>query len=303
MSLTPIKALLVCNERKDFWRLQKTIADVGDVQCHVIETAHLESTLQRCKATEYDMILVSADQPAARLVNAIARARDHAPGVAVLVLPETLSGPQAEQELREALARGAGPAGRSSEAMTWAVSCAERLRQTGQGLLHLALRDDLTGLYNRRGFSLVAHEYRRTACRMNKRMLLLFADLDDLKQINDRFGHAEGDQALMRAAASLRATFRGSDVIARFGGDEFAALALQRERGGVDAVWRRLRKNLAACSAQEPRYRLSLSVGVAHFDPAHPLSLQQLVADADQALYQQKLNKTEFSPVAAGQGA
>ncbi|HZF25794.1 MAG TPA: diguanylate cyclase [Steroidobacteraceae bacterium] len=303
MSATPIKALLVCNERKDFWRLQKTIADVGPVDFRVIESEHLESTLQQCKAERLDVILVDPDQTAARLVNTVVRARDHAPGVAVLVLPETHVGPEAALLLRQALERGAGPAGRGSEAVSWAVRCTDRLRQVEQGLLRLALRDDLTGLYNRRGFSIIADEYRRMACQMKKRLMLLFADLDNLKQINDQFGHAEGDQALIRTAASFKTTFRGSDVIARFGGDEFTALVVERARGGVEAVCGRLRRNLACTAASETRYRLSLSIGVARFDPDQAPSLQELVGEADEALYQQKhQKKSAFLPVSVSQG-
>ena len=153
----------------------------------------------------------------------------------------------------------------------------------------LALLDDLTGLYNRRGFSILAEQQLKTANRTKRRMVLLFADLDGLKRINDTFGHSEGDQALIETANVLRETFRESDIIARIGGDEFVVLAIETNGLPAEILTTRLQENLAARNAREVRrYKLSLSVGLARYDPDRPCSLDELLDQADRAMYERK---------------
>jgi diguanylate cyclase (GGDEF)-like protein len=143
-------------------------------------------------------------------------------------------------------------------------------------------------LHNRRGFMALATQHLRSARDMRQHLLLFFADLDGLKWINDSFGHAEGDRALSLVAASIRQTFRKSDVTGRLSGDEFVAMILEEPGRGAEAICQRLQTSLANCSRVESRYKLSLSVGVAHFDPDKPVSLQELMRQADAALYRHK---------------
>jgi diguanylate cyclase (GGDEF)-like protein len=160
-------------------------------------------------------------------------------------------------------------------------------------LRQLALTDDLTCLYNRRGFFAAATQQLKLACRNQQALLLFFCDVDRLKKINDTFGHIEGDHAIVRAADALEKAFRGSDVLARLGGDEFAALAWQNSPQTQDVILRRLEKNLKKSNANESLYQVSLSVGVARFDPACAVSLGQLMAQADKAMYEKKRSKPE----------
>ena len=126
-------------------------------------------------------------------------------------------------------------------------------------------------------------------------LLLFFADVNNLKDINDSYGHREGDLALVRAAEALAQTFRNSDVIARLGGDEFAVLALEASCENREVILRRLEKTLKDANAEESRYELSLSVGVARFDPRHPVTLGKLIALADDAMYQEKRNRSRLA--------
>lgn len=90
--------------------------------------------------------------------------------------------------------------------------------------VQLATLDELTGLSNRRGFLLLAKHSLKLSIRQNFPLVLIFMDLDHFKSINDKFGHAEGDTALMSFADLMNTSFRGSDLCARMGGDEFVAL-------------------------------------------------------------------------------
>lgn len=155
-------------------------------------------------------------------------------------------------------------------------------------LRHLALTDDLTCLYNRRGFFAVATQLLKLAHRKVQPLLLFFCDLDNLKLINDSFGHQEGDLAIIRVADALEKSFREADVIARIGGDEFVVMSLEAPGRIETSLLRRLERNVRKASADENRYKLSLSTGVAHFDPKRPISLGELMSRADQAMYEQK---------------
>jgi diguanylate cyclase (GGDEF)-like protein len=171
-----------------------------------------------------------------------------------------------------------------------AVWCAVKQALLDRELRYLALTDDLTCLYNRRGFFAAATQQLKLARRNAQNLLLLFCDIDNLKKINDTYGHREGDLALIRTADALEQSFRGSDILSRLGGDEFVALALEASNQTQEILLRRLEKNLKKLNASEFRYELSLSVGVARFDPQRAISLGELMAQADEAMYEQKQN-------------
>jgi two-component system, cell cycle response regulator len=134
----------------------------------------------------------------------------------------------------------------------------------------------------------LAGQQLRVARRKARGLLLFFADVDNLKEINDSYGHWEGDLAIVRTADALEQTFRNSDVIARLAGDEFAVLVLEASCENREVILRRLNEKLKGSNADESRYRLSLSVGMARFDPKRPISLGKLISAADEAMYEEK---------------
>jgi len=165
----------------------------------------------------------------------------------------------------------------------------EERKKNEEALRQLALYDDLTGLYNRRGFLFFAQQILRLANRTQRGMLLVFADLDNMKKINDTLGHRQGDAMLTCAAKVLKETFRRSDVIARIGGDEFAVLALEAKEESMDILRERLQKNMQAVECGiSPHFKLSLSVGIVYYDPRHPCSMEELLHRADLLMYEQK---------------
>jgi diguanylate cyclase (GGDEF)-like protein len=163
-------------------------------------------------------------------------------------------------------------------------------------LWSLALSDDLTGLLNRRGFLFLASQQLKLASRNGRDCVVFLCDVDGLKQINDRFGHAVGDEALVRTGRVLEDTFRDSDVLARVGGDEFAMLALETADEGLTTIYRRMREKLARANATESRYHLSLSLGAARATPAGAQVLDDLLLHADEDLYQAKFRRAETMP-------
>jgi diguanylate cyclase (GGDEF)-like protein len=181
-----------------------------------------------------------------------------------------------------------------SKALQRTVLCAVKQSLLDRELRSLALTDDLTGFYNRRAFLALATQQLRVAIRTGQGLLLFFADVDYLKEINDTCGHREGDLALVHTANALEKTFRSSDILARLGGDEFAVFALETSSQNEDVILRRLEKNLKASNAGESRYELSLSIGAARFDPRNPVSLGELLTQADQSMYRQKRDRSRL---------
>ena len=156
----------------------------------------------------------------------------------------------------------------------------------------LSIVDDLTGIYNRRGFFTIVQQQLRIAERSGNDVLLMFADLDHMKEINDTLGHIRGDEALAEIASVLKETFRGSDILGRIGGDEFAVLVIDAGKETEEAVVRRLNAILDAHNGQKERtYTLSVSIGIARFDPNDPSSFDDLMAKADALMYKEKRRK------------
>jgi diguanylate cyclase (GGDEF)-like protein len=174
---------------------------------------------------------------------------------------------------------------------------AEALARSNAVLENLSLIDDLTGLYNRKGFLALADHRIKLAYRNGEDFSIAFVDLDRLKQINDTFGHQEGNRALIEAANVLRDSFRESDIIARLGGDEFAIFISETDHQKIAA---RIAQKLAASNAARPHsYRLSLSMGIVSGDASKDSQLETLLGRADALMYAQKRHKTPRRRAAA----
>lgn len=156
-------------------------------------------------------------------------------------------------------------------------------------LKDMAILDDLTGLYNRRGFMALASQHLKQAKRAKRQALVIFADLNGLKVINDTHGHADGDRAIIAAAEVFNRTFRDSDVVARVGGDEFAILAIEAEMDSVEIIKERLKAALEFANKGNARpFEISVSVGIVPFNPDQDDSVEELMAIADREMYAQK---------------
>ena len=131
-----------------------------------------------------------------------------------------------------------------------------------QEIVSLSFTDELTGLYNRRGFTLLAEQEMKLAYRFKRSVSLFFFDVDDLKTINDSFGHAQGDAALKEVSAILKETFREADIPARIGGDEFVVLAPDASIESAEILTKRIQTRLERHNQKGERpYHLTLSVG------------------------------------------
>ncbi|WP_152208687.1 sensor domain-containing diguanylate cyclase [Marinobacter changyiensis] len=163
--------------------------------------------------------------------------------------------------------------------------------------LQLATQDELTGIANRRGFMNLA-QYALEFCKRHHRSAtVLMIDLDHFKTVNDLYGHAEGDAALVAFTLLLRDEFRASDVIGRIGGDEFIALLTGVGSKKIKATLKRLAQAVENYNFHAARgYELQYSVGYVTSGPDETASLKDLIQDADKLMYESK-HKTEDNVV------
>lgn len=162
-------------------------------------------------------------------------------------------------------------------------------KQIEEQLRAQTLQDELTGLHNRRGFVIMAHQQMKMAIRNQEGFWILFADIDKLKLINDKYGHRQGDNALKIVAKIIQASFRTSDIVARIGGDEFAVLAIESHEENEKLMIKRLHDNLRQYNAEHKhRFKPFISIGTVFCEPQHSASIEELLARADDLMYQDK---------------
>jgi len=166
------------------------------------------------------------------------------------------------------------------------------IKQLEERLRTLTLTDELTGLYNRRGFLALVNPLLKLAKRQKKTLYMLYADMDKLKEINDTFGHQEGDLAIKDTANIFRSTYRESDIIARIGGDEFVVIPVESTGNNSTGIESRLQEMIENHNAKRERaYKLSISCGIAYYDPSTPTTIDELLHQGEKLMYEQKQKK------------
>ncbi len=131
---------------------------------------------------------------------------------------------------------------------------------------------------------------------MNQYMVLFFIDLDDFKNINDNYGHQEGDFALIKTTEALKSTFRQSDIIGRVGGDEFVALVIQDSPIDTNTVLKRLDASFNSVNEQmERKYKITASVGFASYQPDQKITIDNLISIADRMMYENKRKRKKLT--------
>jgi diguanylate cyclase (GGDEF)-like protein len=177
----------------------------------------------------------------------------------------------------------------TSDGLAITVRDISQRKREERTLRRASLTDDLTGLYNRRGFMALAEQQLRMARRNGSDCVVLYADMDGFKQLNDEHGHAVGDKALVLVGRVLRETVRDCDVVARLGGDEFTILACDADGTGARIIQKRIEERLALANATgELPATLHLTIGYTRVRPTDHAGVSELLARADQLLYARK---------------
>jgi len=292
-----IQVLLVEDNPGDVRIVRELLAEDGDHDFELLHATTVREAVDRLAnhSAQIDAVLLDLSLPDETGVNTIRRVVAAA-GTAVVVVmtgagDEELGLTSLQEGAQDYLVKGQVDGRMLRRALRYSLG-----RQTV--LQNLSHKDDLTGLHNRRGFLILAEQQIKLARRQRTPFLLLFMDLDQLKHINDTLGHAEGNRALVEAADVLRRCFRQSDLLARFGGDEFAALALTTDETDDVTIRARLMHALDAVNQRPDRaYPLDFSVGILACSPNDDQSLAHLLELADELMYREKRAKRREIPV------
>lgn len=288
----PLKVLLVERDEARRGEVEDLLSQADDPRVDVEGCGYLADALERLSEGGIDLVLLDLFLPDSDGVATFERMYAFAPDVPVVVLTdlddEETAMTTVQGGAQDYLVRDEVRSGILVRSIRYAV---ERHRLIS-ALRSLSLVDDLTGLYNRRGFAELGGQQLKLAGRLLRRVVLLYLDLDRLKTINDGLGHHVGDRALKQTTYLLKASFRRSDLIARVDGDDFAVLALEASRDDGDLMTSRLRKHVERFNetSSEP-YKISVSMGVARFRPEDPVSLQELTDRARRAMKEEKTAK------------
>lgn len=285
----PLAILLVEDNSGDRCLFHEILKRSGGRPCSLSCAARISEALPHLETSPPDLIVLDLALPDSHGLDSLRRMRSAAPNIPIVVLTgmdnEEL-GMQAMQEgAQDYLVKGQIDSRILPRSLRYALE-RHRLKAVVEAL---SVTDELTGLYNRRGFYTFSLRHFELARRNGNSLLLLYADLDGLKQINDTLSHEEGNRALLETAAVLRECFRNTDVLARLGGDEFAVLAIDANARGPALLPSRIAESVHARNAiPGRRFRLSLSVGSILWQPGESFSFDELLARADAAMYAQK---------------
>ncbi len=286
----PIRILLV-GEVKHACRLRGLLGGEDSTQFHIAHVSDLDLAAKRLSSDPADVLLLELGSKQQQGRPYVQAARAAAPDTPMVILAESEDELLAVDALRQGAQDFLAKERLDRPALVRALRYSIERHRLQKNLQNLSLIDDLTGLYNRRGFLALAEQHLRMIQRKGA-ALLIYLDLDDLKLINDSYGHLEGNRALMVTANVLRACFRQSDILARLGGDEFCVLMTDAGQDSAQQLRTRLQQRLDFINALSSwHFRLSLSVGIAEVPVVHQPSLDQLLRIADAQMYEDKKNK------------
>lgn len=295
MALEWFKALLIDDDPSDTHLVREMLAGGGFARFDLVVTNRLADGMRRVSDGDIDVVLVDLRLPDSQGVNTISILHAHAPDIPIVVLTGTTDEATGVQALNAGAQEYLLKEQASGVVLVRALRYAIERKRLELTLQRMAVVDDLTGLYNRRGFFQHAPRRLTFAHREQKRALLALADMDGLKQINDTYGHVAGDNAIITVAAVLKQTFRDDDIVARIGGDEFAVLAIVKGKTAEEAILTRLERNLTAAGTP-PGYRLSVSLGLAALEAGDAADFDELLKRADRSLYDHKRSKGRTDP-------
>lgn len=289
-----IKLLLVEDNPGDARIICEILREISYIEFFITHVERLEEAIGASKKDAFDIVLLDLGLPDSQGFETFYTLRNMDEDVPIILLTglnDELNAIQAVQSgAQDYLNKNDVTPGLLIRAIFYSIERQELLLK----LKRQSIRDGLTGLYNRRGFFDLANKELKMANRVKKDFLLIYADLDGLKKINDSLGHNIGDQAIIEASSILRETFRASDIIARIGGDEFVVLALYDNEISENVIAPRIMKCIDKYNQKADRhYLLSISVGTERWRFTDPVDIDTLLMKADKKMYKHKNSKAE----------
>lgn len=290
----PVRVLLVEQEPEALPLLRKTFEEMEEGRYQVEWVGELARALHRLSLGGVDVVLLDLELPDSEGLASFERTHAFAPDVPIVVLSsvddEKMAIRTVQGGAQDYLVKGM----LDEYLLVRSIRYAMERHRLLSALRSLSLIDDLTGLYNRRGFMDLGDQHLDLARRKGRALALVSLDLDGFRKINDAHGHHVGDRVLLRTAELLRSTFRRSDLVARIGADEFAVLALEASGEDGEMLLDRIRSAVEAFAedSSEP-FPLSVSGGMARYEDGTRPRLDDLLSRADEALDRDRRRKRE----------
>jgi diguanylate cyclase (GGDEF)-like protein len=286
-----IKILYVEDDMDHAVLIRELLEEIKNVHYKLTHVQRLDEALLEIDNEDYDIVLLDLSLPDEQGVNTVARVCEQAPDIPVVVISgtddETMAIKALQKGADEYLVKGKVKSHSLSRILRYAI-----MRHKGRvELQSLSLVDDLTGLYNRKGFMLFAQQQLSLSVRAKRGMILFFIKLNGLKEIKDKSGHQSGDLALIETASILKEVFRDSDIVGRHAEDEFTAIAIESFDANNEIIIKRLQDDLYSSNKQANRlYELSLSIGTAYYDTEELCSIEKLINRAEESMNEQRNN-------------
>ncbi len=280
------KVCLIDDSKGDYRLVQEILGNGSGGKFSISHFRNLAEGVKNLSEKQYDILLLDLflpDSDGLSTFNSILDCEFEIPIVVLTGLEdEKLARLALQSGAQDYLVKGEFDGKLLSRSINYSI---ERFRLR-KSLMRISITDDLTGLHNRRGFITLAEQQINSARRTGTNLLVLFIDVDGIKEINDRFGHQVGDRTLVATAEILRNTFRASDIIARIGGDEFAVMAVSSKEHNLKTIRLRLdQKRKQFLNNINEDYELLFSVGISEWQPECSKDLSILMNEADAAMY------------------
>jgi len=289
-----ISLLLVEDNPDDALLFEETVLEINqsEISGYHFDVRHVQtfaSAREQIEKDEPDVMLLDLSLPDSHGMDTVIKAEPYTAAIPIIILTGLSDSAVAVKAIKQGIQDFIVKGSIMPDLLFRSVLYAIERHKMVTVMQSLAMVDELTGLYNRRGFLKLAHQNMNLARRRNYEMSLLFADLDCMKKINDSYGHKEGDRALKMTAAVLKKSFRDSDISARIGGDEFVVMAAGTALCGSDIVMGRLEHNIKEIIKEEnPPFDFSLSFGFIQHNPQDNTRIEDLLEKADELMYEQK---------------
>ncbi|MCG3176756.1 MAG: hypothetical protein MOGMAGMI_01717 [Candidatus Omnitrophica bacterium] len=288
----PLSLLLVEDNPADVKIVTRLVAQRPDEPVHLTCVTTIAEAVALVADKRFDAALLDLSLPDSSGLRTFLRLHEEAPLLPIIIL----TGLNDRQVALEAMRGGAHDYLSKDELdgrfLLRVIRYAIERQKMQSALSELSLVDELTGLYNRRGFLRLAERQLKLSARSGKGFVTIFADLDRMKAINDDWGHDEGDRALKAAGEILAASFRSTDILGRIGGDEFAVIAVEAAADSGPLLVAHLQERITEWNARSGApYRIEISAGHAVYDPLQPRPFDEVLKEADRVLYEIKRSR------------
>src|ERR1700690_1091839 len=288
--LKTIKLLLIEDDPADAELLKDALSRLRYMTVDLVCANSLSNAFDQFNGLEPDVIISDLGLPDSQGLETLIKFSQKVPEVPIIVLTgyddEELAVGALKSGAQDYLVKGQIDINILYRSIRYSIERNSLIQQ----LKSISITDELTGLYNRRGFLMLAKKQLELATRINKTMWMIYMDVDNMKWINDNLGHHEGDSARIDTANILKRTFREADILARIGGDEFVVVALEDSKTGTESMKSRISTDISNFNTKENRlYQLSVSIGVVSCDTGIDCDISKLLTMADKLMYEQKM--------------